>query len=485
MAMVLSPPAELPERISIESLPRELCRQILLLIPPSDVPDLLQASRNVRRLFRPTNAEVQFAHTHIRHHAPSPQDAFGAAYNAFIKKKVSFWRLPYAYALAVLMQADGGGLTDELGGVATSILYEELLYKADQPSWIMTKELWAERVCAAALNLDWSVEGATVTLGGLTADKNKFLEVLARLAVTFGSTKAAHLLVDLQRTRIPYNFVRKTDPAADTNTSTTAGTNIGFALPNLLHFMLRVACERRAERFVCFLLEEFPINFTPLMDRMRALDDPKPLFYLATLSTDQAILEALLKCHEHDKLAAARSKPSTLGYDPDLSRPDREFGRSPLHVAETAAIAALLLRHGADPNARDFRNRAPLHAACDRVSCADDVALVRVLVEHGADVTAVADVGTTPLHHAAMSVAGGTHVRVLVARVLLDAGADPNVIDRRGRTPMHYACLEDDEVLGRLLVERGAVATVADNGGNTPLMFLRNHSQRKRFFGFA
>jgi uncharacterized protein len=72
----------------------------------------------------------------------------------------------------------------------------------------------------------------------------------------------------------------------------------------------------------------------------------------------------------------------------------------PLHSAASgghAAIVALLLERGADPNARQQGGYVPLHSAAAR---GDDVS-VRLLLEHGADRGARADDGRRALDLAA------------------------------------------------------------------------------------
>ena len=71
------------------------------------------------------------------------------------------------------------------------------------------------------------------------------------------------------------------------------------------------------------------------------------------------------------------------------------FGQSPLHAAaasrNAAALAALLLRAGADPNATDDGGMTPLHAAA-RVG---NLALAQAVVAAGASVTRPSRTGKT------------------------------------------------------------------------------------------
>lgn len=108
-------------------------------------------------------------------------------------------------------------------------------------------------------------------------------------------------------------------------------------------------------------------------------------------------------------------------------------GFTPLHEAVTEghmAIAAALLRAGANVDARDIQGRTPLALAAHRPSVA---VLVKLLLDRGADPRAKDHSGRTPLHEAAGSSA------VAVACLLLRAGADPSARDVHGKTASDLA----------------------------------------------
>ena len=153
-------------------------------------------------------------------------------------------------------------------------------------------------------------------------------------------------------------------------------------------------------------------------------------------------------------------------------------GPAPLHVAaqwtRDPAVIPVLVRSGAEVNARDDRNNAPLHLA---IRHNPDPAVAAALLEAGAEVNAWAtgffiDAGWdyTPLHEAVV------HKNPDVTATLLQAGADVHAgvgfhpRDRRGMTPIHAAAARaDDPVTISLLVRAGADVNVRTNNGHTPL----------------
>jgi ankyrin repeat protein len=83
-----------------------------------------------------------------------------------------------------------------------------------------------------------------------------------------------------------------------------------------------------------------------------------------------------------------------------VNEPSRNtFRVTPLHSATAKAgfvLCAVLLSHGADPNAKEFTGGTPLHTAAGL----GDLGIVKLLVRHGASVTAQTDAGETPLDFA-------------------------------------------------------------------------------------
>ena len=123
--------------------------------------------------------------------------------------------------------------------------------------------------------------------------------------------------------------------------------------------------------------------------------------------------------------------------------------------------AILLLKAGADFDAKDDLNKTPLHHA----SKYGGSEVVKLLLRLGADVDARTPKLATPLHLAALN------GKLAVAKLLLNAGANVNSRTESNKTPLHYAARIDEIGVAKLLIEEGADVEATDAYGHTPLEF--------------
>jgi ankyrin repeat protein len=115
-------------------------------------------------------------------------------------------------------------------------------------------------------------------------------------------------------------------------------------------------------------------------------------------------------------------------------------------------LVEALLKHGANPNARDSNGRTPLMRA-------EALDAVKSLLEHGADARAIGNHGETALNSLRIPDA----VPLLIA-----AGGDVKLADKDGRTPLMMAARSESAT--RLLIARGADVNARDRFRQTVLM---------------
>jgi hemoglobin len=170
-------------------------------------------------------------------------------------------------------------------------------------------------------------------------------------------------------------------------------------------------------------------------------------------------LQAQLRASTHDRFICEIER------DPSSVHLVGPRGATLLH--ETAMFGdaestRVLVRLGADPNAKETEAHTPLYRAAT-----GEVA--RVLVEAGAtlDVPSGPTAGT-PLHQAARM------GKVSVAAAMLDHGANIEARDCKGETPLRRAvnCRKLEVV--QLLIARGADPVARDKWGRTPLSAARS-----------
>jgi truncated hemoglobin YjbI len=139
-------------------------------------------------------------------------------------------------------------------------------------------------------------------------------------------------------------------------------------------------------------------------------------------------------------------------------------GQTLLHeaaLAGEAELAAVLIRSGADPDAKEAEGHTPLYRAAT-----GDVARVLLAAGAAADIASGPTRGT-PLHQAAR------RGYVSVATALLDHGATMDARDAKGQTPLRRAVNCRKFQVVRLLIRRGADPHAADHRGVTPLDVAR------------
>jgi ankyrin repeat protein len=136
-----------------------------------------------------------------------------------------------------------------------------------------------------------------------------------------------------------------------------------------------------------------------------------------------------------------------------------------------AELAAVLLRAGADPDAREGESHTPLYRAAT-----GEVA--RVLLAAGATADAVSGpTRGTPLHQAAR------RGHVSVAEALLDHGATLESRDAKQQTPLRRAVNCRQVPIVRLLVRHGADPHAVDRRGVTPLDVARSAEMKRALAG--
>ena len=150
-------------------------------------------------------------------------------------------------------------------------------------------------------------------------------------------------------------------------------------------------------------------------------------------------------------------------------------------------LAALLLAHGADVDARMSAN-APRNGTYDYTYMshvgatplflavkASDTAMMRLLLDHGADLAIGNDENTTPLLVAAGI--GYIEGQILASeerafeavRMLVERGEDVNTTNDKSETALHGAAYRGANSIALYLIDRGARLDIADTLGRIPV----------------
>ena len=238
---------------------------------------------------------------------------------------------------------------------------------------------------------------------------------------------------------------------------------------------------------------------TGLLDRGARIDDPAmdgtTALLMATVRNKLDLARLLLERGAKPDGDAAGFTPLhwASGVWESLSSFDyrsEELALEGLSPAQKPAFITLLLKHGADVNARASKAPPRFGGRISRVfgpasevgatpiwfaAAAGDIETVKLLLSHRADPALVAKDGTTPLMAASgiLHSAAESHLAeagfLAVARLLLDLGADPAVANAAGSTALHATAWAGLSSVARLLVERGAALSPKTRQGYTPL----------------
>ncbi|XP_032087211.1 ankyrin repeat domain-containing protein 27 isoform X3 [Thamnophis elegans] len=146
-----------------------------------------------------------------------------------------------------------------------------------------------------------------------------------------------------------------------------------------------------------------------------------------------------------------------------------QTGLTPLHVAALHGhvdLVALLLKHGANVEAKDVNQAGPLHFACQN----GHFQVVKYLIEcsvkqHKKDIY-----GNTPLMYACLN--GYQEI----AAILLQHGASVNLPNNQGNTPLHKAVIGNYEAVVQVLLQNGALVHLRNNKQCTPLDYAEPNS---------
>lgn len=163
-----------------------------------------------------------------------------------------------------------------------------------------------------------------------------------------------------------------------------------------------------------------------------------------------------------DENQEIQSIQTMIQNSPDLINAPDGSGHTPLENAAINGqlkVAAFLLDHGADVNARGGSALFDATGAGNRT-------MVEFLLAHGADVNAINNsTKQTPLEDAVQ------HGFEAVTEVLLANKAEVNAQDSQGNTPLFIAAQLGQTNIVQILLTAGADVTVENNEGRTPLSF--------------
>jgi ankyrin repeat protein len=225
--------------------------------------------------------------------------------------------------------------------------------------------------------------------------------------------------------------------------------------------------------------EDFDLLETPLVAAAwDGHEDAVKVLLQGGAVTEQRLATGNTALHEAVEAEQVAVVRQLVTHGADSNARGRDKGATPLHVAvwkfsekraeasPTAAIATVLIEHGADVSLEDERGHSAVHHATEdgkptMLKLLLDAAAKNAWVPGGKTGLSLAQVhtrdGLPPLHLALHGGKGGKRSAVRAAKacaeVLLAAGANLEEVDGYGGTVLHWTAHESDEELTRYTSE--------------------------------
>lgn len=317
-----------------------------------------------------------------------------------------------------------------------------LLRRHAQPNKRGSKK--RHHTCLAMASMQNNVELAELLLQyGATVDDDAL-----SIAASAGYADMVRLFVNFRPKRSGMGFDLATPLFQKTSATTSpSGSSSGEIDASALVKAAALAVMQDHAEMLAILLGDGKVQASRAKVMACALD--------AAVSSDHRLLRSLAKRYDHGLLLETKDASAC----------------SLLHHAvrnENVKSVMLLVRLGADVNARDGGGITPLYIACAR----GHSSIVRILVDAGAKCVSMGPNDESPLHIAAQE----NHL-ACVELLLAHGQAQVDGLTRDRCTALHLACQRGNTQVASVLLEHGADVNALTVSDETPLLKASRMSQ--------